>query len=223
MLRVESELELAHRTPRWQKRHCASPNRFSLQIIKIGILNVLSWRRKDALAKKKLQVADVPWRPANPPKKAGGLGLGNLSSHFGTVDYKGVRPPIYATMNPAFRHRLNHHSLATGAKTPAFPEGGRIEYQPVGTAAKLKKGDVQFSLPNILTNPIKKVPSAPYLTLVPRAAPRAQPHACGVSAQGHFGINNTTIGVPCAAAQRRAWRGVTNEYAYMPDPYDGAK
>ena len=42
-------------------------------------------------------------------------------------------------------------------------------------------------------------------------------------AQGHFGINNTTIGVPGAAAERRAWRGVANEYAYMPDPYDGAK
>ncbi len=41
--------------------------------------------------------------------------------------------------------------------------------------------------------------------------------------QGHFGVNNTTIGVPSSAAQRRAWRGVNNEYAYLPDPYDGAK
>jgi hypothetical protein len=45
----------------------------------------------------------------------------------------------------------------TGGKTPAFPEGGRIEYVPVGTVAKLKKGDVVFAQPNILTNPIKKV------------------------------------------------------------------
>ncbi len=51
--------------------------------------------------------------------------------------------------------------MPPGAKTPAFPEGGRIEYQPVGSAAKLRKGDVQFSLPNILTNPIKKVPFRP--------------------------------------------------------------
>jgi len=132
---------------------------------------ICSCYRKESLEKKKLMVAEVPWRPANPPKKAGGLGQGNRSTHFGTVDYK-------------------------GAKTPAFPEGGRIEYLPQGSAAKLKKGDVQFALPNILTNPIKK---------------------------GHFGVANTTIGVPGAAAARRAWKGVTNEYSYMPDPYEGAR
>ncbi len=122
------------------------------------VLYFFIFYRKDAVAKKKLQVADVPWRPANPPKKAGGLGLGNLSTHYGTVDYKGAPAtgtgicfvrPLCSTMSPCL----------AGAKTPAFPEGGRIEYQPVGSAAKLKKGDVQFSLPNILTNPIKKVPS----------------------------------------------------------------
>ena len=84
-----------------------------------------------------------------------------------------------------------------GKNTPNFPEGGRIPYLPQGPGVGAKKkGDVTFDPPNIKTAPNPK---------------------------GGFGYTNTTLGVPLAASERRAWKGVAGEYAYLPDAYDAAR
>jgi len=80
--------------------------------------------------------------------------------------------------------------------TPAFPEGGRIPYVPQGDEKRKKKGEVTHEPYNIVTNPTKK---------------------------GTFGYIGTTLGVPNAGAEKRAWKGVAGEYAYVPDPYDSAR
>jgi len=80
--------------------------------------------------------------------------------------------------------------------TPAFPEGGRIPYVPQGAGdTRKKKGEVVNEPYNIVTNPMKK---------------------------GTFGMVGTTLGVPNTAPERQRWKGVTGEYAYVPDPYDSA-
>mmetsp|Transcript_10453 Transcript_10453/g.20560 ORF Transcript_10453/g.20560 Transcript_10453/m.20560 type:complete len:372 (+) Transcript_10453:116-1231(+) len=80
--------------------------------------------------------------------------------------------------------------------TPSYPVGGRILYMPQGDGKKRTRADVTHELLNIVTNPMKK---------------------------GTFGFANTTMGVPMAAGARRGWKGVVGEYAYLPDPYEGAK
>ena len=81
--------------------------------------------------------------------------------------------------------------------TPAFPEGGRVPYVPQGAGdERKKKGEVVGEPANIVTNPMKK---------------------------GSFGYMGTTLGVPNLGAEKRAWKGVVGEYAYVPDPYDAAR
>ena len=85
----------------------------------------------------------------------------------------------------------------TNKNTPAFPEGGRIPYVPQGEGdTRKKKGEVVNEPYNIVTNPMKK---------------------------GSFGYIGTTLGVPNGGAEKRAWKGVAGEYAYVPDPYDAAR
>jgi hypothetical protein len=125
------------------------------------------FQRREKNKQKAKNVADVPFRPTNPPKNQ----CGNLGSNYGTVGY-------------------------SDKNTPAFPEGGKILYVPQGDKQKLARSDVKHEPYNIVTNPIRK---------------------------GTFGYVNTTIGVPSAAGTRRGWKGVTGEYAYLPDPYDSTK
>jgi hypothetical protein len=125
------------------------------------------FQRREKNKQKAKNVADVPFRPTNPPKSP----CGNLGSNYGTVGY-------------------------SDKNTKAFPEGGKILYVPQGDTKKLSRADVKHEPYNIVTNPIRK---------------------------GTFGYVNTTIGVPSAAGTRRGWKGVTGEYAYLPDPYDSTK
>lgn len=80
--------------------------------------------------------------------------------------------------------------------SPMYPTGGRIPYMAQGGRESKKKGDVVNQPYNIVTNPIRK---------------------------GTFGYVGTTIGVPNNAGDKRAWKGVAGEYAYVPDPYDAAR
>jgi len=85
----------------------------------------------------------------------------------------------------------------TNKNTPAYPEGRRIPYVPQGQGdTRKKKGEVVNEPYNIVTNPMKK---------------------------GSFGYVGTTLGVPNGGAEKRAWKGVAGEYAYVPDPYDSAR
>ena len=77
-----------------------------------------------------------------------------------------------------------------------YPIGGKILYHPQGDGTRRTRADVTHMPPNILTTPMKR---------------------------GTFGVPNTTMGVPMAAATRRTWKGVVGEYAYLPDPYDSAR
>jgi len=81
-------------------------------------------------------------------------------------------------------------------RSPAFPIGGRIPYMEQGDRKGKQKGDVVNAPFNVTTNPVRK---------------------------GTFGYVGTTIGVPSTAGERRAWKGVAGEYAYVPDPYDAAR